>query len=351
MIETEEIKKAEEQYGANSIQVLEGLEAVRKRPSMYIGDISERGLHHLVYEVVDNSIDEAMGGFCTDINVSILPGNSIRVEDNGRGIPTGMHEKEHRSALEVVLTVLHAGGKFSKNSYKVSGGLHGVGVSCVNALSDSLVAEVHREGKIFKQSYSKGKPLGPVEVVGESDNTGTIITFHPDPEIFVQTTVYRYDTLAARLRELAYLNKGVKITLCDKRELIDEYVTDENGNTSQQYDTDAIYKSVKNFVDDYNSVLGMVNYTKMESNMLSKLGITVGSDYQMSMDENAFKKSDMSVAKSLFNGTGSYAYMIGSKSAMTNSYADMEAARANTYNRYGSYGNTYNSGSIYNSYF
>ena len=231
MIETEEIKQAEEQYGANSIQVLEGLEAVRKRPSMYIGDISERGLHHLVYEVVDNSIDEAMGGFCTDINVSILPGNSIRVEDNGRGIPTGMHEKEHRSALEVVLTVLHAGGKFSKNSYKVSGGLHGVGVSCVNALSDSLVAEVHREGKIFKQSYSKGKPLGPVEVVGESDNTGTIITFHPDPEIFVQTTVYRYDTLAARLRELAYLNKGVKITLCDKRELIDEYVTDENGNS------------------------------------------------------------------------------------------------------------------------
>ena len=230
MIETEEIKQAEQQYGADSIQVLEGLEAVRKRPSMYIGDVSERGLHHLIYEVVDNSIDEAMAGFCTDIEVSILPDNSIRVEDNGRGIPTGMHEKEHRSALEVVLTVLHAGGKFSKNSYKVSGGLHGVGVSCVNALSDHLIAEVHREGKVFKQEFSKGKPLGPVQVVGDSDNTGTIITFHPDAEIFTQTTIYKYDTLAARLRELAYLNKGVRISLTDERELVDEYVIDENDN-------------------------------------------------------------------------------------------------------------------------
>ena len=230
MIETEEIKQAEQQYGADSIQVLEGLEAVRKRPSMYIGDVSERGLHHLVYVVVDNSIDEAMAGFCTDIEVSILPDNSIRVEDNGRGIPTGMHEKEHRSALEVVLTVLHAGGKFSKNSYKVSGGLHGVGVSCVNALSDHLIAEVHREGKVFKQEFSKGKPLGPVQVVGDSDNTGTIITFHPDAEIFTQTTIYKYDTLAARLRELAYLNKGVRISLTDERELVDEYVIDENDN-------------------------------------------------------------------------------------------------------------------------
>ena len=230
MIETEEIKQAEQQYGADSIQVLEGLEAVRKRPSMYIGDVSERGLHHLVYEVVDNSIDEAMAGFCTDIEVSILPDNSIRVEDNGRGIPTGMHEKEHRSALEVVLTVLHAGGKFSKNSYKVSGGLHGVGVSCVNALSDHLIAEVHREGKVFKQEFSKGKPLGPVQVVGDSDNTGTIITFHPDAEIFTQTTIYKYDTLAARVRELAYLNKGVRISLTDERELVDEYVIDENDN-------------------------------------------------------------------------------------------------------------------------
>ena len=231
MIEKDEMKRAEEQYSANSIQVLEGLEAVRKRPSMYIGDIAERGLHHLVYEVVDNCIDEAMAGFCDTIDVRILEGNSIRVRDNGRGIPTGMHEKEHRSALEVVLTVLHAGGKFDKNSYKVSGGLHGVGVSCVNALSDSLVAEVHREGKVFVQHYAKGKPLGPVEVVGESSDTGTIITFHPDPTIFTQTTVYRYDTLAARLRELAFLNKGIHIRLTDEREQVDEFVVDAAGES------------------------------------------------------------------------------------------------------------------------
>ncbi len=231
MIDQEEMRQAEEQYSANSIQVLEGLEAVRKRPSMYIGDISERGLHHLVYEVVDNSIDEAMAGFCDTIDVRILEGNSIRVRDNGRGIPTGMHEKEHRSALEVVLTVLHAGGKFSKDSYKVSGGLHGVGVSCVNALADSLVAEVHREGKVFEQRYSKGKPLGPVHVTGEASDTGTIITFHPDPEIFTQTTVYRYDTLAARLRELAFLNKGIRITLTDERETVDEFMVDEAGES------------------------------------------------------------------------------------------------------------------------
>ena len=245
MIDQEEMKQAEQQYSANSIQVLEGLEAVRKRPSMYIGDISERGLHHLVYEVVDNSIDEAMGGFCDTIDVRILEGDSIRVTDNGRGIPTGMHEKEHRSALEVVLTVLHAGGKFSKSSYKVSGGLHGVGVSCVNALSDLLIAEVHREGKVFVQRYSKGKPTTPVEVVGEANDTGTIITFHPDPEIFVQTTHYKYDTLAARLRELAFLNKGIKITLTDEREKVDEFVKDESGESKatgrKVFRTDTFY--------------------------------------------------------------------------------------------------------------
>ena len=254
MIENEETRVAEEQYSANSIQVLEGLEAVRKRPSMYIGDIAERGLHHLVYEVVDNSIDEAMAGFCNRIDVTIEEDNSIRVQDNGRGIPTGMHPKEHRSALEVVLTVLHAGGKFSKDSYKVSGGLHGVGVSCVNALSDLLVAEVHREGQIFQQRYSKGKPLGPVEVIGSCNDTGTIITFHPDATIFTQTTVYKYDTLANRLRELAFLNKGIRITLRDLREMVDEFKVDENGNNkatgNQVFRSDVFYseKGLSEFI-------------------------------------------------------------------------------------------------------
>ncbi|MBQ9310927.1 MAG: DNA topoisomerase (ATP-hydrolyzing) subunit B, partial [Bacteroidales bacterium] len=257
MIEQEEMKVAEEQYSAGSIQVLEGLEAVRKRPSMYIGDISERGLHHLVYEVVDNSIDEAMAGFCDNIDVQILEDNSIRVEDNGRGIPTGMHPKEHRSALEVVLTVLHAGGKFSKNNYKVSGGLHGVGVSCVNALSDLLIAEVHREGKIFVQKYSKGKPVTPVEVVGECPESehGTIITFHPDATIFVQTTVYKYDTLAARLRELAFLNKGIRIKLTDKRTMVDEFEVDASGESKatgrQVFKSEVFYseQGLREFID------------------------------------------------------------------------------------------------------
>ncbi len=213
-------------YSADSIQVLEGLEAVRKRPSMYIGDVGSRGLHHLVYEVVDNSIDEALAGYCTDIRVTINKDNSITVKDNGRGIPTGMHEKEGRSALEVVLTVLHAGGKFSKDSYKVSGGLHGVGVSCVNALSTHLTAEIHREGKIFMQEFERGNPIYPVKVTGEASDTGTIITFKPDPEIFTSSVVYSYDILATRLRELAYLNKNVRLTITDTR----EEETDENGN-------------------------------------------------------------------------------------------------------------------------
>jgi DNA gyrase subunit B len=219
-----EEKDPKSNYSADNIQVLEGLEAVRKRPSMYIGDTGVKGLHHLVYEVVDNSIDEALAGHANTITVNILKDNSIRVEDNGRGIPTGMMQKEKKSALEVVMTVLHAGGKFDKDTYKVSGGLHGVGVSCVNALSIHLKAEVNREGKTWVQEYSKGKPQYDVKVVGDTDKRGTIITFTPDAEIFSQTTEYKYDTLAGRLRELSYLNKGISLTLTDEREL------DEEGN-------------------------------------------------------------------------------------------------------------------------
>ena len=210
------------QYSADSIQALEGMEHVRMRPSMYIGDVGVRGLHHLVYEVVDNSIDEALAGHCDTIKVIINEDNSITTEDNGRGIPVGIHKKEGISALEVVMTKIGAGGKFDKDSYKVSGGLHGVGVSCVNALSESLTARVYREGKIWEQSYERGKSLAPVTTVGEAQHTGTVVTFKPDPQIFQQTLEYSYETLALRMRELAYLNKGITITITDKRHKDDE---------------------------------------------------------------------------------------------------------------------------------
>jgi DNA gyrase subunit B len=238
---TEDLSRAN--YDADNIQVLEGLEAVRKRPAMYIGDISAKGLHHLVYEVVDNSIDEALAGHCKNIKVFILPGNAIRVEDDGRGIPTGLHTKENRSALEVVMTVLHAGGKFDKDTYKVSGGLHGVGVSCVNALSTDLKVTVYREGKIFLQEYKIGKPQYPVKEIGVSDRRGTVVEFTPDNTIF-QVTEYNFDTLQNRLRELSYLNKGIRLSLCDERE------AEEDGSfRSVEYYSEGGLKEFVTFID------------------------------------------------------------------------------------------------------
>ena len=236
-------------YSASSIQVLEGLEAVRKRPAMYIGDISEKGLHHLVYEVVDNSIDEALAGYCTHIEVTINEDNSITVQDNGRGIPVDFHEKEKKSALEVVMTVLHAGGKFDKGSYKVSGGLHGVGVSCVNALSTHMTTNVFRNGKIYQQEYECGKPLYPVKEIGTTELRGTRQTFWPDASIFT-VTEYKYNILQARLRELAYLNKGITITLTDKRE------KEEDGSyKSEVFHSDEGVKEFVRFLNSTNTPL------------------------------------------------------------------------------------------------
>ena len=279
--ELENVKKVgEEDYSASNIQVLEGLEAVRKRPAMYIGDIGEKGLHHLVYEVVDNSIDEDLAGHCNDIYVTINEDNSITVKDNGRGIPTDFHEKEGKSALEVVLTVLHAGGKFDKGSYKVSGGLHGVGVSCVNALSNLLIAEIHRGGKIYKQTYSKGFPTSQVEVVGDCDDRGTIITFKPDETIFTLTTTYRYETLENRLRELAFLNKGIRLTLTDKR------VVDEEGNPKSEtfYSENGLQEFVK-YLDTNRGepIIESIIYLDTES---KGVPVEVAMQYNNSFSEN-----------------------------------------------------------------
>ena len=261
-------------YSASNIQVLEGLEAVRKRPAMYIGDISEKGLHHLVNETVDNSIDEAMAGYCTDIEVTINEDNSITVEDNGRGIPVDMHEKLHKSALEVVMTVLHAGGKFDKGSYKVSGGLHGVGVSCVNALSTHMLSQVFRGGKIYQQEYEKGKPLYPVKVVGETNKRGTRQQFWPDPTIFTHT-VYKWDIIANRMRELAFLNAGIKITLKDLR-------PDEEGKTKEQvfHAKDGLKEFVR-YVDRHRTHLfDDVIYLKTEKQSIPiEIAVMYNTDY------------------------------------------------------------------------
>ena len=270
----EENQNTENNYSASNIQVLEGLEAVRKRPAMYIGDISEKGLHHLVNETVDNSIDEAMAGYCTDIEVTINEDESITVQDNGRGIPVDMHEKLHKSALEVVMTVLHAGGKFDKGSYKVSGGLHGVGVSCVNALSTHMMSQVFRNGKIYQQEYEKGKPLYPVKVVGETELRGTRQQFWPDPTIFT-TTHYQWDIIARRMRELAYLNAGIRITLRDLR-------PDEDGKTKEEvfHAKDGLKEFVR-YVDRHRQHLfDDVIYLKTEKNNIPiEVAVMYNTDY------------------------------------------------------------------------
>ena len=274
------MSEEKEVYSASNIQVLEGLEAVRKRPAMYIGDISVKGLHHLVYEVVDNSIDEALAGYANHIDVTINENNSITVVDNGRGIPVDLHEKEGKSALEVVLTVLHAGGKFDKGSYKVSGGLHGVGVSCVNALSSYLKAEVHREGKIHVQEYAYGKPTTELRIEGESDHTGTSVTFLPDDTIFT-TTIYDYKTLANRLRDLAFLNAGIRLTLTDMREL------DENGSPKHEefYSQDGLREFVEYIDSNKDSLIQDVIHLNTER---QGIPVEVALTYNSTYNENVY---------------------------------------------------------------
>jgi len=268
----------ENEYSADSIQVLEGLEAVRKRPAMYIGDVSERGLHHLVYEVIDNSIDEALAGYCSEIEVIIHKNNSITVSDNGRGIPVDWHEKEKKSALEVVMTVLHAGGKFNKDSYKVSGGLHGVGVSCVNALSTYLKAEIHRDGVVYQQEFEIGKPKGPVEEIGKTDKTGTIISFQPDGSIFTDTT-YKSRILISRLRELAFLNKKITLAITDER------ATDENGDFVREsfYSEEGLKEYVDYLDESREKLIEEVIYIETEKNGVP---VEIALQYNTSFNEN-----------------------------------------------------------------
>ncbi|CAI8306520.1 MAG: DNA gyrase subunit B [Flavobacteriia bacterium] len=272
------MSEEKKEYGASSIQILEGLEAVRKRPAMYIGDVGAKGLHHLVYEVVDNSIDEALAGHCKNIHVTIHPDNSISVRDDGRGIPTDMHPKEKRSALEVVMTVLHAGGKFDKDSYKVSGGLHGVGVSCVNALSNHLKAEVFRNGRHYVQEYSKGVPQYPLKEVGTTEDRGTLVTFTPDDSIFIETT-YQYSILEARMRELAFLNKGISITLTDERE------KEEDGSfKSHNFYSEGGLKEFIDFIDmNREKLLPEVIHMEGEKN---DIPVEVAMHYNTSYNEN-----------------------------------------------------------------
>ncbi len=274
---SEEANKAN--YGADNIQALEGMEHVRMRPSMYIGDVGVRGLHHLVYEVVDNSIDEALAGHCDTIEVVINGDNSISVKDNGRGIPVDLHKKEGVSALEVVMTKIGAGGKFDKDSYKVSGGLHGVGVSCVNALSASLKATVYRDGKVWEQEYERGKALYPVKTVGETSDRGTMVTFLPDDQIFTQTREYNYDTLASRLRELAYLNKGITIYLTDER------VAEEDGtHPTEKFHSEEGLKEFIKFLDGNREPL-IAEVISMEGEK-NDIPVEVAMVYNTSFNEN-----------------------------------------------------------------